>query len=274
MKTLPRIKITFAIILLAIVIWLVVKQPSNNRDWAVDQQKLSYAEIEGSNVNIFNIRNINYRSTTDFDVNYYDKTFDLEKIKSVDYLVEPFEDWRGPAHTLLTFGFEDDEYVAISVEIRKEKGEEFSPWKGILREYELMYVIADERDVIKLRTNFRKDEVYLYPIKAPKEKIKALFLDMITRANELKEKPEFYNTLTSTCTTNIVEHVNKLASNPISSYSYKILLPGYSDEIAHENGLIDTALTLEEARKKFQINDLAEKHADAPDFSTKIRSER
>ena len=136
-----------------------------------------------------------------------------------------------------------------------------------------MYVIADEKDVIKLRTNFRKDDVYLYPIKTSKEKIQELFLDMIAKTNELKENPEFYNTLTSTCTTNIVTHVNKIIENPIG-FSYKILLPGFSDELALEHGLIDTNLSLEEAREKFQINDLAEKYGNAPDFSVKIRSGR
>ena len=251
----------------------LIKQPSNDRDWNTDQQILPHAEIYGSEITIFNIRNINYRTETDFDIRYYYKTFDLEKIQTVDYVVEPFEDWRGPAHTFLSFGFENDEYIAISVEIRKEKGESFSPWKGLLREYELMYVIADEKDVIKLRTNFRKDDVYLYPIKTSKEKIQELFLDMIAKTNELKENPEFYNTLTSTCTTNIVTHVNKIIENPIG-FSYKILLPGFSDELALEHGLIDTNLSLEEAREKFQINDLAEKYGNAPDFSVKIRSGR
>ncbi len=267
------ITILVLIMLLLLATWFLLKQPTNDRDWAIDQQKLSYAEIDGSLIAIKNIRNINYRTTTDFDLNYYDKTFDLDKIQTVDYLVEPFEDWRGPAHTLLTFGFENDQYISISVEIRKEKGEEFSPLKGLLREYELMYVIADEKDVIKLRTNYRKDDVYLYPIKAPKQKLQALFLDMINRTNDLKEKPEFYNTLTSTCTTNIVDHVNKIASSPIG-FSYKVLLPGYSDELAYSQDLIDTDLSLEEARKKFQINQLAEKYGDALDFSTKIREGR
>ncbi|MBT4916946.1 DUF4105 domain-containing protein [Candidatus Peregrinibacteria bacterium] len=266
------IGVLIAIILLPSV-YLLLKSPSNHRDWALDQQRLPYAEINSSEITVYQIRNFNYRSETDYDIDYYDKTFDLDKIKSVDYLVEPFEDWRGPAHTLLTFGFEDDEYIAISVEIRKEKGESFSPWQGLVREYELMYVIADEKDVIKLRTNFRKDDTYLYPIKASKEKIQKLFLDMIIRANELKDNPEFYNTITSTCTTNIVDHVNKITDNPIG-FSYKILLPGFSDEIALENGLIDTDLSLEQAREKYQINELAEQHADAPDFSIKIRSGR
>jgi hypothetical protein len=118
--------------------------------------------------------------------------------------VEPFSGIPGSAHTLLSFEFENDIFVAISVEIRKEKGESYHPAKGLFDQYELMYVIGDEKDLIKLRANYRKDTVFLYPIKAEVEDIRSLFLDMIARTNKLKEKPEFYNTLTNTCTTNIV----------------------------------------------------------------------
>ena len=194
------------------------------------------------------------------------------------WIVEPFDDWKGPAHTLLSFGFEGEsgvEYVAISVEIRKEEGEEFSPWRGLVREYELMYVIGSEDDVIKVRTNFRKDDTYLYPIATDKEKMQWLFLSMLERANELKEQPEFYNTLTSTCTTNIVDHVNDMVEGRIP-FSYKVLLPGYSDELAYDLGLIDTDLSFEEAQDKFRIDELAQEYDEEGNvgFSQWIRGER
>src|SRR3989344_30842 len=258
------------LIILHILFSLIVK-PSNDRDWNTDQAVLPEISINEDLVTIKNIRNFTYRTTSEYIPDYYDKTFDLDQIKSVDFMVEPFSTNPVAAHTLLSFGFDDESYVAVSVEIRKEKGETFSAMKGLLRQYELMYVIADERDVIKLRSNYRRDEVFLYPIKTSKENIRALFMGMLARAKELQEKPEFYNTITSTCTTNIVTHVNKLVPDRIP-FDFRILTPGYSDKYAYELGLIDTDLSFEGARAKFKINEKAEKHADSLEFSKMIRA--
>jgi len=170
----------------------------------------------------------------------------------------------------MSFGFSGDDYLAVSVEIRKEKGEEFSPWKGLARQYELMYVIGDERDLIQLRTNHRRDQVFLYPVRAPRERIEQMFVGMLRRANHLREKPEFYNTLTNTCTTNIVQHVNELVPGRIP-FSYKVLLPGYSDELAYDLELIDTRLPFPEAQRHFRIDDDAQGLGGRQDFSTQIR---
>lgn len=125
------------------------------------------------------------------------------------------------AHTFLSFEFEGDQFVSISVEIRKEKGEVYHPIKGLFNKYELMYVVADERDTIKLRSNYRKDLVYLYPINTTKEESVLLFLDMVNRVNNVNESPEFYNTVTNTCTTNIVEHVNKITPKRVPLFNLK-----------------------------------------------------
>ncbi len=261
---------TVASLVIAYGVFCVVVQPRTDREWNLDQVIAPEISIDGDIVSIKNIRNFTYRTTTDYTPGYYDKTFNLNEIKSVDFMVEPFSTNPGAAHTLLTFGFNDDRYVAISVEIRKEKGESFGALKGLLRQYELMYVIADERDVIKLRSNYRHDQVFLYPIKTDKEQIRALFLDMLARADKLEREPEFYNTLTSTCTTNLVGHVNKLVPDRVP-FDFRILLPGYSDRYAYELGLIDTDLSFEEARTKFNINARAEQYADSADFSKMIR---
>jgi hypothetical protein len=232
---------------------------------------LARATFNENIISIKNIRNINYRSTTDYDVRYYDKVFDLNKLNSVWYMVEPFTGHgAGAAHTLVSFGFENGDYVSISVEIRKEKGESFGAIKGLLRQYELVYVIADERDVIKLRSNYRKDEVFLYPVVTTKENMQKLFISMLNRANKLATEPEFYNTLTSTCTTNIVSHVNEIVPNRIP-FSFKVLMPAYSDELAYRIGLIDNSVPLETLREKYHINERALKYADSSDFSKMIR---
>ena len=255
---------------LALAVLYAAVRPSNDRDWSPDQRVLARAALEGSRVHVRNIRNIHYRSVSDYDVRHYDATFDLDALESVWYLVEHFQDVAGPAHTMVSFGFRDGRYLAISVEIRKEAGEQFSPVLGLLKQYELMYVVADERDVIGLRANHRHDDVYLYPVRTTPERRRRMFVEMLERANALAEAPEFYNTLFSTCTTNIVRHVNTIAPRRVP-ISYKVLLPGYSDELAFDLGLIDTDLPLEQARRRFHINERARAFADDPAFSRRIR---
>lgn len=270
MKRSKRIAIAAALLLVGVlVIWFSI-QPSHSRNWTLDQAVLPEATIDGDLVHIENIRNFTYRSTSDYTPDYYDKTFDLSRIKNVYYIVEPFSDFEGAAHTFVSFEFEGPEFVSISTEIRKEQGESFSAFKGLFKQYELMYVIADERDVVKLRSNYRKDDVFVYPIKTTKERMQKTFLEMVKRANEIKNKPEFYNSLTNTCTTNIVSHVNTVVPDRVP-LDPRILFPGYSDKFAYELGLIDTDLSFEAARAKFHINERAEKYANSSNFSVKIR---
>ncbi len=259
------------ILIVGYFIFSLIVRPSITRDWTLDQQVLARAEFDGSKVAISNIRNIKYRTTDDYDVRYYDKTFDLDKLETVWFVVEPFSGHGfGAAHTLLSFGFEGGEYVSISVEIRKEKGESFGVFKGIARQYEVVYVVADEQDVIKLRSNYRNDKVFLYPAKTTKENMRKLFVSMLTRANKLAVEPEFYNTITNTCTTNIVSHVNEIVKGRIP-LSYKVLMPAYSDELAQTIGLIDGSIPLDELRSKYLINDRALKYTDDPKWSQRIR---
>lgn len=250
--------------------WLTVTRPSNERDWEANLAVLPYAEFEDDLVHVHNIRNTSYTTPDVYTPTYYDKTFDVNQIESVWFIVEPFSDWGGAAHTFVSFGFEGDQYVAISVETRKEKGESYHFLKGLFRQYELMYVVADERDVIRLRSNYRRDDVYVYPIRTTRAKIRELFVAMLSRANRLRERPEHYNTLTSNCTSNIVKHVNTLSPRRIP-YSLKVLFPGYSDRYAYDLGLLDTDLSFEAARERFRINERAETYADSPDFSVRIR---
>lgn len=264
-----RILFTIGIVCFIAALFHRTLRPSNERIWNNDQQILPYATIHDTGVTLHNVRNFAYASTTSYTPSYYDKKVRLEDLISLDYIVEPFGN-IGAAHTFLSFGFADGTYIAISVEIRKEVGEAFSPWKGLLRQYEIMYVIADERDVIKLRTNYRKDVVYLYPTTAKPEHIRSLFIDMLTRANSLKEKPEFYNTITNNCTTNIAEHINTIVPNKVS-WDYRLLFPENSDILAQKLGLIAQGMPIEDARKRYQINEKAEQYADDPEFSKRIR---
>lgn len=255
---------------LAYLLLILLVRPSNDRTWQSDQSVLPTAEIEGSTVTIRNIRNFKYASETEYEPAWYDKTFDLSDLDRAWFVVEPFGSFEGAAHTFVTFGFADRDYVAISIEIRKEQEETFSALEGLFRRYEIMYVVGDERDLIGLRANHRHDEVYLYPILASPEAIRQMFVDMLERANALSERPEFYNTLTNTCTTNLVRHVNTIAPDRIPR-SPAVLFPGYADRLAYELGLIDTELPYSEIRDRFRINEKADQYADDPDFSRRIR---
>ncbi len=257
------------LLFLSIGLWLSIK-PSNNHKWSLDQAVLPYARIEDKTVTIHNIRNFNYSSEKDYLPNYYDKSFDISKIKSVDFVLVPFTKWEGPAHAFFTFGFENNEHIAISIEIRKKKGQKFSGLKGLFKAFELMYVIADEKDVIQLRIHHRKNPVYIYPLALPQDKIRSLFVDMLQRANKLKDKPEFYHSLFNACATNMIDHLNKVIEKKIF-WSYRLILPGYLDSYLHKIGLIGSGIPREELRFKHFISDKALQLQNSVAFSIEIR---
>jgi hypothetical protein len=244
--------------------------PSNVRAWVPNQEVLPRAEVQGDRVTIYNLRNTKYLTADDYIVRHYDKTFDLHQLRTVDFLVVPFKDAPTMAHTMLSFGFGDEGQVALSVEARLEEGETYSPVGGTLRQYELMYVLADERDAILLRTKYRKDEVYLYPAKATPEQARWLFLDVLARVNKLAIQPEFYDTLTNNCTTNIVAHINRLRPGRVP-LDIGVVLPGYADRLAYDLGLLDTEFSFEKTRRDAAISHVANRSEDSADFSAKIR---
>jgi ribosomal protein S18 acetylase RimI-like enzyme len=263
MKRLRRVALWVLALIAAVLITSALVRPSNQRDWLIDQAILPSAEFSGSQLTIRNLRNFRYDSTGAPIPDYDDRTYDLDRIETVWFVLAPFEpERRGPAHSFLSFGFADSQYVAVSVEARREKGEAYSLLKGLLKRFELMYVIGDERDLIQLRTNHRGDEVYVYPIRTSPEKARQLFVEMLERANQLQRDPEFYNTLTNNCTTNILDHVNRVTTNKIR-WGREVLLPGYADELALRLGLIDDDGTLEQVRARYLVNERAKRFADA-----------
>jgi hypothetical protein len=269
---LRRIALALVLVALLPVAVCSLRRPSLTREWTADQKVLPRTEFRGPLVTVHNVRNFDYVSESKYVPRYYDRTYDLRQLDTMWFVVEPFSDFDGAAHTFVSYGFRNGTYLAVSVEIRKEKGETYSPWKGLVRQYELSYIAGDERDLIGLRTNHRRHDVYLYPIRSTPEARRKMFVEMLTRANALQVKPEFYNTATNTCTTNIVRHVNAIVREPIAPWSAAVLLPGYSDRLAWKLGLIDTSLPLAELRERYYISDLARAAEDAEDFSQRIRA--
>jgi len=261
----------FAVALMAIGVWWSSIKPSNERDWQPEVARLAYATIDGDLVTVHNIRNFDYRTETDFTPAYYDRTYDLKKLDSGD-LIAVY--WMGPAiaHLFLSFGFGDD-HLAISIEARKEKGEGYSSAKGFFRQYELYYVVADERDVVRVRTNYRKDppeDVYVYPLRVPRENMRRIFLEYMRKLNGLREHPEFYNTLTTNCTTAIL--MNTRVNQESLPLSWKVIVSGYAPAYVYESGRIDRSLPFEELQRRSLVNAAGQAADQAPDFSHRIRA--
>ncbi|MFT5324524.1 MAG: large-conductance mechanosensitive channel [Planctomycetaceae bacterium] len=252
------------------VVWWLIQRPSNDRQWESNLAKMPRITFDENTVTIQSIRNTEYRSAENYTAVYYDETFDLRRIQSVEFAVVPFKNAEAAAHTFLIFGFEDGERLAISVEVRREREESYTPLKGLLRQFELTYVIMHERDAILLRTKYRGDRVYLYPTKTSQKTVRAIFESMLRRTNELRTQPEFYNTLTNNCSTSILLHYNLVNDRKLPA-SLKVLFSGYSDELVYELGLIASQLPFERLRQSSEITEKANRFAEAADFSQRIR---
>jgi hypothetical protein len=259
-------------VLFAVVLgWWLNIAPSNDRLWQTDVAKLPYATIDGDLITMHNIRNFSYRSETDFTPAYYTKTYDLAKLDSVDlYAVY----WMGPAiaHTIISFGFAED-HLAVSIEARKELGEGYSTIKGFFRQYEQIHIVADERDVIRLRTNYRQDppeNVYRYRVHGTAENARRFFLEYVKTINEEKVHPSFYNTLTANCTNIIWMHAQ---INPGHvPFNWKVLVSGYLPGYLYGMGRLDTSVSFAELTRRAYVNPIAKTFGDVADFSQQIRA--
>jgi hypothetical protein len=253
------------------VTWFSRLTPSNEADWQPDVAKLAYATIDGDVVTVHNIRNFDYRSETDYTPAWYDRRFDLRNLQGAD-LVAVY--WMGPAiaHTLISFAFAGGDHLAVSIETRKKKGQGFSTLQGFFRQYELIYVVADERDAIRLRTNYRhdpKEDVYVYRVQAPLDNVRRVFIEYMNQINELRARPEFYNTLTSNCTTDI--WFNTLVNEQHLPFNWKILVSGYVPQYLYEQGRLDTRMPFAELQQRGHVNARAQAADAAADFSQRIR---
>ena len=267
--TFPALLVSAALFA-GVLAWFLAIEPLNDRDWQPDVAKLPYATFAGSQVTVHNIRDFEYRKEFDYTPRYYDRTVDLNDIRTVD-IVSVY--WASDliAHLFLSFGFEGGERIAISIETRKEKSEAYSTLAGFFRQYELVYVVASERDLIGLRTNYRepREDVYVYRTRATPLGARRLFLDYMKSINDLLERPEFYNTLTSNCTTVLAMHT-QANPRPMPT-SWKILASGLFAEYAYELGYLDDSIPFSELRQRAYVNPRANEAGDADDFSQRIR---
>jgi hypothetical protein len=259
-----------ALFAVAILVSAGCRSASNARDWSPDHAVLPSADLNGNLVRLHNVRSTEYRSADDYAVRHYDKTVELSRLDSLNFFVVPFPDVPAAAHTFLSFGFDGRDFVAISVEARRERGERFSLAHSVVRPYEIMYVVGDERDFVELRAVCRREDVYMYRMTLPPAQMQALFVDMLERANQLQRQPEHYHLVTNNCMTNIVAHVNHVAPDAIP-YSHRVLLTAYSDQLLYDLKLIAGDGSFEQTKERARIGELALAHRGSPDFSAQIR---
>ena len=264
---------------LSFLIWLILRhlslRPSNDRSWVNDNERMATADFDGDMVTIRNVRDFNWRSTRDFDERWIDVKINLNKMSKIWFVLEYFDpSKRQMAHTILSFETEDGERIACSIEVRREEGERYHPLKGLFRQYELIYVWATERDVIGVRTRCRKKSVtHLFEavVLGPGNE-RRMLESYLRRTNKLSVEPEWYNTITNTCTTNIVGHVNQVYPGRVPR-AISILLPGLSPKLLHRNNLVKMTGTLEETLEMSIIDERANSWDESSDFGDWIRSE-
>jgi hypothetical protein len=257
-----------------VLAWWLSLRPSNDRVWQPDVAQTAWATIDGDQVTIHNFRNCDYRTETDYTPHWETKTVDVSQLRGMDVSITY---WGSPwiAHPIVSFDFGNQGYVAMSVETRKEVGESYSAIRGFFRNYELIYTIGDERDMVRLRTNYRTGEdVYLYRTRTTPEQARSIFLDYLARANRMRDHPEWYNALTNNCTTNIASHVAKTRAQKRVRWDWRILLNGKGDEMMYERGDLAGNLPFAELKQRAHINAAARRADNSLDFSRLIREGR
>jgi hypothetical protein len=250
--------------------YFLVAKPDPNQDWAPDHARVPAVEFDGDFVRVRDVRSFDWRPDGSFTPGFFDAVYDVRKIDSMDYVVAPFSPESTVAHVFVCFGFSDGQRVAVSVEGRRLRGQSYSPIGSLFRSHQLIYVVGDERDVVGVRGAVWEQRVQLYPARSTDERKRALFRDMMRRADSLEEHPEFYNLVTNNCMNNIIRHLRVLGGRELPS-EWRVLLTGLSDRVAYNLGYLDTELSFREARAFFRVDELIRRYIDDPDFSRRIR---
>jgi hypothetical protein len=258
----------FAGLFLSVTLWSMSIPASHDRQWRKEVAVMPRAIIDGDRVRLTGVRNFDYRTADDFTVRYEEREVSLSHLTSVDLYISYWV--LGPvAHTFVSFNFDNAPPVCISIETRPEEGEGFAPLASIFKQFELIYVVGDERDLVRVRTDYRDEEVFLYKMNTPPKAARLLFQVYLERINELADHPEWYNLFKNNCTLNIVRYKNVAGRE--GSFDIRHLLNGWIDRYFYETEMVDTSLPFEKLRQRSHINDDAKAAGDAPDFSRQIR---
>jgi Domain of unknown function (DUF4105) len=251
-----------------LALWWSTIRPSNDRDWAREYAHIPYGELDGDRLTLHNVRNFDYRSEADFTDRWETRTYDLSTLIELDLFMSY---WGSPAiaHTILSWVFADGPPLAVSIETRRERTESYSALRGFFREYEICYVAADERDLIRLRTNYRGEDVYLYRLRTQLDRARALLLDYVKSMNELRDRPGWYNALTHNCTTTIRAHTKALGG--AAPFDWRLLANGYADQMLYERGALATQVPFTDLKTACLVDAMAKAADQSPAFSERIR---
>jgi hypothetical protein len=259
----------FVAVYLGIVAWWVSIGPSHDRNWRPEVAVMPRAVIDGDRVRISGVRDFDYRSRSDFTVRYEEREVLLSHLVALDFYVSYF--MEGPVgHTFLSFIFDNAPPLSISIETRPEVGEGFAPVASMFKQFELIYVVGSERDLVGVRANHRQEPIYLYRLNTSAEDARRLLLVYLARINELADRPEFYHLLTNSCTINIVRYAN--AAGRVGRIDVRHILNGLADSYLYRSGRMDTTLPFDELRRRSHLNAAARSAGDASDFSERIRA--
>ena len=261
--------IAFAVALAGLVLWWMHLAPTNDHDWADDVARITTGAVDGNRVTLHDVRNFDWRTQTDYTQRWETRTYDLDHLRSVDMIMS-YWDRPSIAHMLISFGFDDGRHIVFSVEIRRQRTQAFSEIGGFFKEFELSIIAADERDVVRLRTNVRGEDDYLYRLQLPHPAMQSLFLGYVGEANSLVDSPRFYNTVTVNCTT-LVYHMMKRIVGRLP-LDYRLLLSGYLPEYVYRVGGLDRRYSLEELRERGRITERAKISDRSESFSADIRA--
>jgi hypothetical protein len=246
-------------------------KPSHARDWKPAQAALPYAVWDREGATIYNVRQCRWRTEEDFRLRHTDWEIRWTDVRTLDFIVVPFRSAPQLAHTMLSFGLADGRQLVLSVEARQEKGESYSPLPGAARQFELMYILGDEVDLVGLRAEVRRDDVFLYRSIASPEQSSELLRDVLLRLNDIRRKPEFYDTLGNNCTTNLVFHINRCWPELVPKNDVRLMLPGHSDQLVYDLGLMNNSAPFPLVREGALISGKARQHIVAENFSAQIR---
>lgn len=238
---------------LVAVYYLGFVTPDPNVEWSPEQARVPHVVIDGDQIHVDDVRNFTWHTASDFTPGFYNRTYDLNKLDAVYYIVASMPKWEGVAHVFVSFSFTDGQSVAVSVEGRRRKGQPYRLIPSLFRQFQLIYVVGDERDVIGLRGAIWKKPVYFYPVRSTPERKRALFVDMMERAHSLEEQPEFYDLIFNNCMNNITHHLRRLGGRALP-FDLQVLLTGFSDRVAYYLGFIDTELPFDQARQAFRVD--------------------
>lgn len=264
-----RMSALFIVLFLCVVAWWISISPSHDREWRPEVAVMPRAFIDGDRVRITGVRNFDYRSRDDFDVHYEERIVQLSHLTGLDFFVSYWSEGF-VAHTFVSFIFDNAPPLSISIETRPEVGEGFDPVASLFKQFELIYVVGDERDLVRVRTNYRGESVYLYHLNSSPDNVRRLLMIYLARINELADKPEWYHLLTNSCTINIVRYAN--AAGRAGRFNIRHLLNGLIDSYLYHSGRVDTTLPFDELRRRSLINAAAQAADDAADFSDRIRA--